>query len=67
MRVTATPFGATAPLKPVYQGNQVVRYEDWPLTGSKFLSMKVGYDGTGGVPDRVDFTYAEGGGSVQAG
>lgn len=66
MRVTATPFGATAPLKPVYQGNQVVRYEDWPLTGSKFIGMKVGYDDTG-VPDRVDFTYVEGGGSVQAG
>ncbi|MFI0237704.1 putative baseplate assembly protein [Streptomyces sp. NPDC016845] len=68
MRVTATPFGATAPLKPVYQGNQVVRYEDWPLTGSKFISMKVGFDEErGAVPDRVDFTYVEGGGSVQAG
>ncbi|MEW1930284.1 hypothetical protein [Streptomyces sp. NPDC088360] len=67
MRVTATPFGATAPLKPVYQGSQVVRYEDWPLTGSKFIGMKVGSDETGAVPDRGDFTYVEGGGSVQAG
>ncbi|KAB1990052.1 putative baseplate assembly protein [Streptomyces triticiradicis] len=66
MRVTATPFGATAPLKPVYQGNQVVRYDDWPLTGSKFIGMKIGYDETGAVPNRADFTYTEGGGSVRA-
>ncbi|MGP3999975.1 putative baseplate assembly protein [Streptomyces sp. 8N706] len=66
MRVTATPFGATAPLKPVHDSSgRVVRYDDWPLTGSKLVSMRIVYDEQGAVPSRAEFLYAEAGGSVQ--
>ncbi|TDC24609.1 putative baseplate assembly protein [Streptomyces sp. 8K308] len=66
MRQTATPFGATAPLKPVYDAQgRVIRYEDWPLTGSKLTSLRVGYDGDGTAPRRVELSYTEAGGSVR--
>ncbi|WP_329320348.1 putative baseplate assembly protein [Streptomyces sp. NBC_01262] len=66
MRVTATPFGATAPLKPVYDAQgRVTRYDDWPLTGTRLASLRIGYDSDGTAPRRADFTYVEGGGSVQ--
>ncbi|MFB7504539.1 putative baseplate assembly protein [Streptomyces broussonetiae] len=65
MRVTATPFGATAPLKPVYDdAGRVVRYTDWPLTGSKLTSMRIDYDTDGTTPRRAEFSYVEAGGSV---
>ncbi|MER6565681.1 putative baseplate assembly protein [Streptomyces sp. NPDC001093] len=65
MRVTGTPFGATAPLKPVYDATgRVVRYTDWPLTGSKLTSMRVDYDTDGATPRRAEFSYVEAGGSV---
>ncbi|WP_225847561.1 putative baseplate assembly protein [Streptomyces sp. HPF1205] len=65
MRVTATPFGATAPLKPVYDAaNHVIRNDEWPLTGTKLVSMRVGYDDPGVVPRQAEFGYTEGGGSV---
>ena len=65
MRVTATPFGATAPLKPVYDAQgRVVRYDDWPLTGTKLISMRIGYDPQGVAPRRAEFSYVEAGGSV---
>ncbi len=65
MRVTATPFGATAPLKPVYDAQgRVIRYDDWPLTGTKLISMRVGYDDQGVAPRRAEFSYVEAGGSV---
>jgi predicted phage baseplate assembly protein len=65
MRVTATPFGATAPLKPVYDGqNHVVRNDEWPLTGTKLVSLRIGYDDQGVAPRRAEFSYVEGGGSV---
>ncbi|WP_369387691.1 putative baseplate assembly protein [Streptomyces sp. CG1] len=65
MRVTGTPFGATAPLKPVYDAaGRVVRYTDWPLTGSKLTGMRVDYDTDGATPRRAEFSYVEAGGSV---
>lgn len=65
MRVTATPFGATAPLKPVYDDTgRVVRYTDWPLTGSKLTSMRVEYGPDGATPQHAVFTSVEAGGSV---
>ncbi|GAA1920846.1 hypothetical protein GCM10009716_31870 [Streptomyces sodiiphilus] len=69
MRVTATPFGATAPLRPVLDGSgRVVRYEDWALTGSRLLTWRVTFEDageSGPVPARADFLYVEAGGSVR--
>ncbi|GAA3818020.1 putative baseplate assembly protein [Streptomyces chiangmaiensis] len=66
MRVTAAPFGATAPLKPVQDGQgRVIRTADWPLTGAVLATMRVVYDPTGKVPVRAEFQYVEGSGSDQ--
>ncbi|MEV0172042.1 putative baseplate assembly protein [Streptomyces sp. NPDC050803] len=66
MRVTAAPFGATAPLKPVQdERGRVVRTADWPLTGAVLASMRVVFDPAGKVPVRAEFQYVEGSGSDQ--
>ncbi|MGW1006965.1 putative baseplate assembly protein [Streptomyces sp. NPDC002520] len=66
MRVTAAPFGATAPLKPVQDANgRVIRTADWPLTGAVLASMRVVYDPAGKVPVRAEFQYVEGSSSDQ--
>ncbi|GHG45541.1 putative baseplate assembly protein [Streptomyces griseocarneus] len=58
MRVTATPFGATAPLIPRYKDNQIAYYEDWPLKGNMSLDTTVTYDKDGSVPAAIRFTYS---------
>ncbi|GAA4022462.1 putative baseplate assembly protein [Streptomyces plumbiresistens] len=66
MRVTAAPFGATAPLKPVQDNRgRVIRTADWPLTGAVLVSMRVVYDTGGKVPVRAEFQYVEGSSSDQ--
>ncbi|MCN9241505.1 putative baseplate assembly protein [Streptomyces sp. RY43-2] len=66
MRVTAAPFGATAPLKPVQdERGRVIRTADWPLTGAVLASMRVVHDPAGKVPVRAEFQYVEGSGSDQ--
>ncbi|MFF9671296.1 putative baseplate assembly protein [Streptomyces eurythermus] len=66
MRVTAAPFGANAPLKPVQDARgRVIRTADWPLTGGALASMRVVYDPTGKTPVRAEFQYVEGGSSDQ--
>ncbi|MFI9424471.1 putative baseplate assembly protein [Streptomyces achromogenes] len=66
MRVTAAPFGAHAPLKPVQDaGGRVIRTADWPLTGGALASMRVVYDPAGKTPVRAEFQYIEGSGSDQ--
>ncbi|UXY26060.1 putative baseplate assembly protein [Streptomyces sp. HUAS TT20] len=66
MRVTAAPFGATAPLKPVQDDRgRVIRTADWPLTGAVLASMRVVYDTAGKVPVRAEFQYVEGSSSDQ--
>ncbi|MPY42946.1 putative baseplate assembly protein, partial [Streptomyces phyllanthi] len=66
MRVTAAPFGATAPLKPVQdERGRVIRTADWPLTGAVLVSMRVVYDTAGKVPVRAEFQYVEGSSSDQ--
>ncbi|MGW0761029.1 putative baseplate assembly protein [Streptomyces sp. NPDC002814] len=66
MRVTAAPFGATAPLKPVQdERGRVIRTADWPLTGAALTSMRVVYDTAGKVPVRGEFQYVEGSSSDQ--
>ncbi|MGW3825509.1 putative baseplate assembly protein [Streptomyces sp. NPDC005071] len=66
MRVTATPFGATAPLKPVQdERGRVVRQTDWPLTGGALTSMRVVFDTAGRVPVSAEFQHIETGASVQ--
>ncbi|WP_326647931.1 putative baseplate assembly protein [Streptomyces sp. NBC_01750] len=66
MRVTAAPFGATAPLKPVQDDRgRVIRQVDWPLTGSALTTMRVVYDTAGRVPVRAEFQHTETGSSVQ--
>ncbi|MGW7442881.1 putative baseplate assembly protein [Kitasatospora sp. NPDC054795] len=62
MRVVATPFGATAPLKPVYGNDgRIDRYVDWPLAGSTLIGVRIGFDTAGTVPRTADFTYVEAG------
>ncbi|NUK07388.1 putative baseplate assembly protein [Streptomyces lunaelactis] len=66
MRVTAAPFGATAPLKPVQDDRgRVIRQTDWPLTGSALTTMRVVYDPAGRVPVRAEFQHTETGDSEQ--
>ncbi|MFI5689357.1 putative baseplate assembly protein [Streptomyces sp. NPDC051636] len=66
MRVTAAPFGATAPLKPVQDDRgRVIRTVDWPLTGAVLAGMRVVYDTAGKVPVRAEFQYVEGSTSDQ--
>jgi predicted phage baseplate assembly protein len=66
MRVTAAPFGATAPLKPVQDDRgRVIRTADWPLTGAVLVSMRVVYDTAGKAPVRAEFQYGEGSSSDQ--
>nr|WP_217213657.1 putative baseplate assembly protein [Streptomyces sp. AC550_RSS872] len=66
MRVTAAPFGATAPLKPVQdERGRVIRTADWPLTGAVLASMRVVYDTSGRTPVRAEFQYVEGSSSDQ--
>ncbi|TPQ18228.1 putative baseplate assembly protein [Streptomyces sporangiiformans] len=66
MRVTAAPFGAMAPLKPVQDDRgRVIRTADWPLTGAALASMRVVYDTAGRIPVRAEFQYVEGSSSDQ--
>ncbi|MFJ8635783.1 putative baseplate assembly protein [Streptomyces sp. NPDC093568] len=66
MRVTAAPFGATAPLKPVQDDRgRVIRTADWPLTGAVLVSTRVVYDTAGRTPVRAEFQYVEGSSSDQ--
>ncbi|MET8677345.1 putative baseplate assembly protein [Streptomyces sp. NPDC004647] len=66
MRVTAAPFGSTAPLKPVQdERGRVIRQSDWPLTGATLTSMRVVYDTAGKVPVKAEFLHTEVGNSVQ--
>jgi predicted phage baseplate assembly protein len=67
MRTVATPFGATAPLIPVLDphSGQVNGYTDWPLAGTKEISLLLNYDAaTGAAQTQADFTYVEGGFNV---
>ncbi|MEU9449271.1 putative baseplate assembly protein [Streptomyces sp. NPDC048277] len=66
MRVTAAPFGATAPLKPVQDDKgRVIRSADWPLTGAVLAGMRVVLDTAGKTPVRAEFQYVEGNSSDQ--
>ncbi|MFF7454599.1 putative baseplate assembly protein [Kitasatospora sp. NPDC008115] len=68
MRVVATPFGATAPLKPVYGADgRIERYVDWPLSGSTLIGVRVTFDAAGTVPATADFTYVEAGSLLHSG
>jgi predicted phage baseplate assembly protein len=59
MRTVATPFGATAPLKPTFDANgRPTGTEDWPLRGTQSLTMQVFYADSG-EPARADFTWTE--------
>ncbi|MGW3119871.1 putative baseplate assembly protein [Streptomyces sp. NPDC001107] len=66
MRVTAAPFGSTAPLKPVQDDKgRVIRSADWPLTGAVLTGMRVVYDTGGRAPVRAELQYVEGNSSDQ--
>lgn len=66
LRVTAAPFGATAPLKPVQDDRgRVIRTADWPLTGAVLASLRVVFEPAGKVPVRAETQYVEGSGSDQ--
>ncbi|MGW3034704.1 putative baseplate assembly protein [Streptomyces sp. NPDC001178] len=66
MRVTAAPFGSTAPLKPIQDDKgRVIRSADWPLTGAVLTGMRVVYDTGGRAPVRAELQYVEGNSSDQ--
>ncbi|MFF0287946.1 putative baseplate assembly protein [Streptomyces sp. NPDC005262] len=66
MRVTAVPFGATAPLKPVQdERGRVIRQTDWPVSGGELTTMRIVYDTAGRVPVRAEFQHIETGSSWQ--
>ncbi|MGH3241693.1 MAG: putative baseplate assembly protein, partial [Spirillospora sp.] len=60
MRLTAAPFGSTAPLQPVQdEQGRVVRLSDWPLPGATLTSTRVVLDPAGRTPVRAEFVHAE--------
>ncbi|MFE7167641.1 putative baseplate assembly protein [Streptomyces sp. NPDC057616] len=66
MRVTAAPFGATAPLKPVQDDKgRVIRSTDWPLTGAALTGLRIVYDTGAKAPVRAEFQHVEGNSSDQ--
>ncbi|MEU9112622.1 putative baseplate assembly protein [Streptomyces sp. NPDC048483] len=66
MRVTAAPFGATAPLKPVQdEKGRVIRQADWPLTGGVLTSMRIVFDTAGKAPVKAEFEHIETGQTAQ--
>ncbi|WP_222721234.1 putative baseplate assembly protein [Actinomadura sp. HBU206391] len=66
MRIVATPFGATAPLKPDYdEQGRLLGYTDWPLRGNQVLDLRIVYDEDGQVPERAVFTWAESSGTAR--
>ncbi|MFJ5674402.1 putative baseplate assembly protein [Streptomyces sp. NPDC093097] len=66
MRVTAAPFGATAPLKPVQDDHgRVIRTADWPLTGAALTTVRVVFDTAGKALVRAELQHVEAGNSVQ--
>ncbi|GAA3357330.1 putative baseplate assembly protein [Saccharopolyspora gregorii] len=66
MRVTAAPFGATAPLQPVQDAvGRVVRQSDWPLPGGTRTSVRIAFDAGGTRPVRAEFQRTEPGGGWQ--
>ncbi|MER8157825.1 putative baseplate assembly protein [Streptomyces sp. NPDC094472] len=66
MRVTAAPFGAMAPLKPVQDDRgRVIRQTDWPLTGGELTAVRIVYDTAGKVPVKAEFQHIETGTSWQ--
>ncbi|GAA3184516.1 MULTISPECIES: putative baseplate assembly protein [Streptomyces] len=66
MRVTAAPFGATAPLKPVQdERGRVIRTADWPLTGAALTTVRVAFDTAGKTLVRAEVQHVEAGNSVQ--
>ncbi|WAP54485.1 putative baseplate assembly protein [Streptomyces sp. S465] len=66
LRVTAAPFGATAPLKPVQDDRgRVIRQTDWPLTGGELTAVRIVYDTAGKVPVKAEFQHIETGTSWQ--
>jgi predicted phage baseplate assembly protein len=62
LRVTANPFGATAPQQVAYDGQgRVSGREEWPLAGSQTLDTRVDFDGDWRARGVVfAFTSAEG-------
>ncbi|TDC88599.1 putative baseplate assembly protein [Saccharopolyspora aridisoli] len=66
MRVTATPFGATAPLQPVQdEGGRVLRQTDWPLPGATRTGVRIAMDAAGKELVRAEFQRTEPAGSWQ--
>ena len=62
LRVTASPFGATAPLQPQFDNDtgQLTGYTEWPLLVSIYPSVRVDFDsaGTGLVAANITLTSA---------
>jgi predicted phage baseplate assembly protein len=68
MRVTAAPFGSTAPLQPVQdEQGRVIRLADWPLPGATLTSSRVVFDPAGRTPVRAEFVHAQPERTVQRG
>ncbi|WP_413099287.1 putative baseplate assembly protein [Streptomyces sp. Inha503] len=68
MRVTAAPFGAMAPLKPVQDDRgRVIRQTDWPLTGGELTAVRIVYDTAVKAPVKAEFQHIESGTSWQRG
>lgn len=63
MRTVATPFGATAPLIAILDPHtgQVNGHTDWPLAGTKEISLLLNYDTAGTTQKQANLTYVEGG------
>jgi predicted phage baseplate assembly protein len=63
LRVTASPFGATAPQQPAYDAQgRVTGHAEWPLAGSQTLGIRVSFDGSWRAQG-VMFTFASADGS----
>jgi predicted phage baseplate assembly protein len=64
LRVTANPFGATAPLQPAYDAQgRVTGRAEWPLAASQLLDTQVQFNSDGTTPQRARFTFTSADGS----
>jgi predicted phage baseplate assembly protein len=60
LRVTASPFGATAPLQPQFDRNtgQLTGHTEWPLLASIYPGVTVDYDAAGTAVSSVAINLA---------
>jgi predicted phage baseplate assembly protein len=67
LRVTASPFGATAPLQPVLDAQgKITGHTEWSLAGNQVLGLHVEYPTGGTQPQQAVLSFSSAAGSWSA-